>query len=163
MEEFIDKTAPLDTTINVKKVLGARVISNKNFSIGKVAEVRIKQDTKTLEGIVVKRGLLGLFAKPIYIGKNYFNKLTPEAVILNIEPTILLKNKKVVTYEGEIIGKVKDIIRQDKTNIMKGVVVKSFLRGIFTVPTDQIKSTSNSIILKDSYNAPKKSLWRRNR
>ncbi len=159
VEEVFDKVTPFDGTISIKKIIGVRVISPNGNAIGRVTQARINPDTKSFEGVVVRRG----FFRKIYIGKTYFEALSPEGIILLIEPSVLLLGEKVITYEGEVIGKVKEVIRVGKTNTIKGVNVHSFLRGTFSVPAEQIKSIAKNILLKESYNAPKKSLWRRNR
>ena len=157
MEEVFDKITPFDGTIDLRKIIGVRVISENGHTIGRVVQARINPDTKSFEGIVVRRG----FFRKIYIGKNYFDTLSPEGTILVIEPSILLKGERVIAYDGEVIGKVKDVTRAGQTNMIKSITVHSFLRGTFSISADYIKSIAKNILLKDNYNAPKKSLWRR--
>lgn len=159
MEEVFDKVTPFDGTISIRKIIGVRVISENGHTIGRVTQARINPNTKSFEGIVVRRGLF----RKIYIGRTYFETLSPEGIILIIDPSILLKGERVIAYDGEVIGKIKDISRIEKTNAIKSITVHSFLRGTFTIPYEQIKSIAKNILLKDSYNAPKKSLWRRAR
>ncbi|MBI2448961.1 PRC-barrel domain-containing protein [Candidatus Pacearchaeota archaeon] len=159
MEEVFDKTTSFDETINIRKIIGVRVISENGHTIGRVTQARINPNTKSFEGVVVRKGLF----RKIYIGKNYFETLSPEGVILVIEPSILLKGEKVIAYDGEVIGKVKSIDRVGKTNTIKSITVHSFLRGSFSISVDYIKSIAKNILLKENYNAPKKSLWRRAR
>lgn len=158
MEEVVEKNKQFVETTNLRKIVGTKVLTEGGLSIGRVLQVRINTDTKTLEGILVKRGL---FKGTLYLGSNFFDKLSPEGIILNIEPVILLCGRKVVTYDGEVIGVVKDVARFGRTNSIKSLSVHSFSRGNFIVPASEIKSLGKSIILKNSYNAPKKSFWRR--
>ncbi len=155
---MIDRTKGWDETIDLRKVVGVRVLTEKGLRVGRVSQIRIHPESKSLEGILVRRGL---FRESLFIGRVYFDPLSSEAIILNIEPSILLKGKKVVTYDGEVIGKVKDVGRMGKTNALKNLVVHSFWRGTFTISAGSIKVLGKTVMLKNDYNAPKKSFWRR--
>lgn len=158
MQEVFDRTKAWDETIDLRKVVGVRVLSEKGLRVGRVSQIRIHPESKSLEGVLVRRGL---FQESLFIGRSYFDTLSPEAIILNMEPTILLKGKKVVTYDGEVIGKVKEVARTGKTNALKNIAVHSFWRGNFTIPASAIKAFGKTVMLKSDYNAPKKSFWRR--
>lgn len=158
MEEVVEKTKQFEQTMNLRKLIGVKVLTEGGFQIGRVLQIRISPEAKTIEGILIRRGL---FKEPLFLGSTFFDKLSNEAVVLNTEPAILLKGRKVVTYDGEVIGTIKEVVRVNNTNTIKGLVVYSFMRGSFNVSASDIKSFGKSIILKNSYNAPKKSLWRR--
>lgn len=158
MEEVVDKTKAYEDTLDLDEIIGVKVLSEKGFRVGRVSQLRINAEEKSIEGILVKRGI---FKGYLFIGRTYFETLSSEAIILNIEPSVLLRGKKVVAYDGEVIGKIKDIIRVAKTNSIKNIVVHSFLRGTFNIPFGEIKGLGRSVILKNTYNAPKKSIWRR--
>ena len=158
MEEVIEKNKQFAETINLRKIIGAKVLTEGGLSICRILQVRIDTDAKTLEGILIKRGL---FKGTLFLGSAFFDKLSPEGIILNIEPVILLRGRKVVAYDGEVVGVVKEITRYGKTNAIKSLTVHSFSRGNFVVPSTEIKSLGKSVILKNSYNAPKKNFWRR--
>ena len=158
MEEVIDKTKSWDETVDLRQIIGVRVLSEKGLAVGKVSQIRIHPETKSLEGILVRRGF---FRESLFIGRTYFDTLSSEAIILNIEPSILLLGKKVVTYDGEVVGKIREVVRVGKTNTLKQAVVHSFWRGTFIVPAGEIKSLGKSLMIKNSYNVPKKSFWRR--
>lgn len=158
MEEVFEKTKPFEQTINLRKIIGSKVLTERGVPIGRVIQLRIAPNMKNIEGVLVKRGFFG---SSVFFGASYLDKLTPEGVILNIEPVILLKGRKVVTYDGEVIGSIREIVRFGGTNDIKALVVHSFLRGTFNIPVAEIKSLGKSIILKNTYDAPKKSLWRR--
>ena len=157
MEEVFYKVTGFDDTINVNKVIGIKVIAANGHVIGRVAQARINLNTKSFEGIVVRKGLF----RKIYIGRTYFQTLSKQGIILLIDPSVLLIGAKVVAYHGEVVGRVKEVNRIEKTNTIKSILAHSFLRGDFAVPVNQIKSIAKSIILKASYDAPKKSFWRR--
>lgn len=158
VETVIKNEAPLEKSVNLRKLIGKKVISKGGQIIGKISKIMVNQKNSQLEGVFIKRQFL---SKPIYIGRSYFSNLSYEAVILNIELTILLKGKKVVDSNGKIIGKVVEVLRKDSTNDLKGVVVKSLFSRRFIVPRSGIKSIGNSIILKSRHNAQKKYFWNR--
>lgn len=158
MEEVFEKTKPFDQTINLRRIIGSKVLTERGIPIGRVLQLRIAPNMKNIEGILVKRGI---FKPLVFFGATYLDKLTPQGIILNIEPVMLLKGRKVITYEGEVIGFIREIVRFGNTNDIKALVVHSFLRGTFNVPVTEVKSLGKSIILKNTYDAPKKSLWRR--
>lgn len=157
MEEVFYKVTSFGDTINANKIIGIKVISVSGHKIGRVAQVRINPNTKSFEGIVVRRGLF----RKIYIGRTYFETLSQLGIILVIDPSVLLKGAKVIAYHGEVVGRVREVDRVEKTNAIKSISVHSFLRGDFAVLANQIKSIAKSIILKESYDVPKKSFWRR--
>ena len=160
MKDFIKivtKEGPIESTLNLSHLINKKVISIKGFVVGKVRNVRI--NTKlVVEGVVVSRGL---FNKPLYIGSSYFGKLSEEAIILTIDPFILFRGMKVLTNEGEVIGKIKEITRKNNTNDMGELVVKSMFRKRFSIDSNYIKTIGSSIILKSNYNVPKKHFWQK--
>ena len=99
--------------------------------------------------------------KPIYIGSSYFDRLSEEAVILSIDPFLLLKGMRVVTNEGEVVGKVKDFARSNDTNEVGGLIVSALFRKDITIDSNYIKSIGSSIILKSNYSVAKKYFWQR--
>ena len=68
---------------------------------------------------------------------------------------------KIITNEGEVVGKVKDFIRKNNSNDLSGLVVKKRFWKNYSVDITNIKSFGSSIILKEDYNAPKKYIWQR--
>lgn len=147
---------PLENTFNIKKSIGIRVISKNGLVLGKVLEIRMNPKKLCLEGIIVSRGII---KKPFYIGKSYIQNFTQNSAILNIDPVFLFKGRKVIDPIGRKIGTVKEIIRNDTSNELKEIKVKSFLRKELTIPTSQIKSFGKSIILKPSHNVKRKYFW----
>jgi len=154
----IKKEDLLDKTINLKKIIGKQVLSKGGKIIGIISQVRINPNNLVLQGILINQGL---FARPLYIGKSYFSKLSHDAVILNIEVSVLLKGKRVINSEGKSIGIVKGIDRRGNSNDVKGLIVKSFFSKRFTISPSAIKLIGKSIILNPKYNAPKKYFWQR--
>ena len=151
---------PLEKTVNLKKLVGKSVLSKGGKIIGKVLEIRINPNNINLEGILVKGHII---RKPIYIGKSYFSRLSEEAVILNIEVSVLIKDKQVIDSEGKIIGRVKEVVRKGTRNDMKGIHVSSFFSKKFFIPESAIEYVNQSVVLKPRYNARKKYFWQKDK
>jgi len=134
---------------NITKLLGKKVLTKSGFILGNVKEVLFDQKSYSIDGIVAQK--YPLFSKKIYIGKEYFQSISEKAVILSIEPAILFIGKKVVDSEGKVLGKAKEIIRQDNSNSVKEIVVKKFLRKSIRIKPSDVKLWGKSIILKDSF------------
>ena len=161
MENFditLKGAIPFEKTINLKDVLGMNVISKNGMVVGKVYQIRMSDNGTRVAGILVHRGF---FKNKLFLSQGYINKLTEDSVILNIDPFILFKNLKVVSSEGEIIGKIIDFTRKDNTNNISTLIVKGFMRGKFNVPSSFVKSAGYSVILKENYEPPKKYFWKR--
>ena len=152
----VKKEAHLDKTVNIKKLVGKRVISKGGTVIGYVSEIRVNSNNLQLEGIVVDR----TFENPIYIGKSYFSKLSQNSVILNVELSILVNGKKVVTLDGKVLGRVKKVNRRGNTNEIESLVVSSFWRK-YLIPSSEIKQIMASVQIKHKHDATKIYLWKR--
>ena len=153
IQEIIEKEAPLEYTLNLKDLFGIRVISKRGKVVGNVSQFRINANSMEIEGILVSRGI---FKKPFYVGKSYLKQISKDAIILNIEPTNLLKGIKVVTSDGKILGKVKEVIRKGDTNIVEGIVVSSLFKKKKTIRASSIERLGQSIILKQNYHVTEK-------
>ncbi len=154
---IITKEGPVEETIDLSNLINRKVISAKGFVVGKVKRARLNSKL-VLEGVFVSRGL---FKEQLYLGSSYFDKLSEKAIILKIDPFVLLKGFKVITNEGEFVGKVKDFVRKNNSNEISGLVVKKRFRKDISVETSNIKAFGSSIILKENYNVPKKYFWQR--
>ena len=108
-EAWFDKDdLEFSQTLNLKKMIGAPVLSMRGTKLGHITEVRTHPTTLASEGIVVSRGL---FEKPVYFSKTYIERFSLRAVVLSIEPVYLLKGKRVIRGDGKIVGTVKSIVR----------------------------------------------------
>ncbi len=146
-----------DKTVNLRRLIGSRVISADGLVVGRISEVRADPKNMSLLGIVVDRGF---FNQKLYIGKSYFDKISNDAAILNIDPFIFLKGKKVVTSDGKVIGRVKDIARNDYSNDIEAIMVSSWVRK-YNIDAGNIKLVGRSVILKINYDGTKKYLKQR--
>ena len=157
---ILRKERSLDKTINLKKLIGKIVLSRGGKIIGKILEIRINPLNLALEGVLVRGKTT---QKPMYIGKSYFSHLSEEAVILKIEVSILIKNRKVIDSKGRILGKVKEVVMRGTGNDFKGIYVRSLFSRRFFIPASEIEYVNNSVVLKSKYHAKKKYFWQSNK
>src|SRR3989344_1317335 len=143
----IKKEDLLDKTINLKKIIGKQVLSKGGKIIGIISQVRINPNNLVLQGILINQGL---FARPLYIGKSYFSKLSHDAVILNIEVSVLLKGKRVIDSDGEVIGVVEKVLINPKNFELVGISIdKGFLRKGLSIGKNYIdRLTDYAVFLK---------------
>ena len=112
----VKKEAGLEETANVKRLIGKRVLSEGGSVVGHISEVRLNKSGFNLEGIVVSSSI-GL----VYIGKSYFSTISDYSVILNTELGLLVKGKKVLTIDGKVLGRVKQVNRKGNTNEIESI------------------------------------------
>jgi sporulation protein YlmC with PRC-barrel domain len=136
-----------------KELIGLRVLSKSGIVVGKISELHLESNSLRMLGVVVSG------SKKVYVGKNYFQKITPDSLILNIDPTIFLIGKQVMTFDGQLLGTVKEVKRKGHTNDLKEIVVKSFMKKRLVITPDKIQSTSNTIILSRHYHGKQKYFW----
>lgn len=153
------KERSIEHTLNAKKIQGARVISKRGVVIGKVSEIRINPSRKSIEGILISRGI---FSKPIYVGASYIENVSEDGILIGIFPSVLLKGRKVMTSQGEIIGRVKKVLRKEHSNEIKEFVVRPLIGRAKNVSINQVKLLGETIILNSSYRAAKKNFWKKN-
>ena len=155
-EYISSRGANLDNKINIKKIIGKQVLSKGGTIVGRISELRINSDTLELEGLVIE----GPFRKPVYIGKSYFSHLSEKAVILNIELSILIVGKKVITLDGKVLGKVKEVNRKGTTNEVESFVVRSLWRK-YLIPQSDVKQIKSSVLINHKHETAKNHLWKR--
>ena len=155
---IITKESVFEETFDLKKLVGKKVLSKDGLVVGKIIQIRIDPHRMVVQGILVSGGDLG---KNLYIGKSYFNNFSDDAVILNINPSPLLIDRKVLDHEGNNMGRVRDVYRRGSRNDIDELVVRSFLRKDFTIRMSQVKNIGRSIILKPRHNVKKKYFWQK--
>lgn len=149
MEEIIKDKSLMDQTRSVKDILGVRVLSKSGEKIGVVKDVRYGPKSMGIKGILTKHPYKG----PLYIGSDYIGIISDESIILAIDPATLIMNKKVVTYQGKVIGRIKKIERVGNTNLISKIHVKRFLHKAFVIKPSDIEKSGDSIILKEGRHA----------
>ncbi len=156
MQEITER-GDYSETLSVGDFIGAKVITGNGKVIGRVAEIRWDVNEKTIEGILVKRGL---FTEPFYIGIDYVKTLSHNSFILGIEPSVLLLGTRVITNDGEVVGYVKEVVRVKNTNNINYLVIKQRFRDAFSIKPSHIAHYGKSIMLKEGVDVPKKSFWK---
>jgi len=159
-EPIITNEPLYSETLNFSEILRSRVLGKNGLEVGKVKQIRVNPEKLIVEGILVRRSL---FKKPIYIGASYFLRLSEEAVLLKINPSVLIVGKRIITSEGEDIGKVKKVERHSKKNEVKFLIMDTWLTKETKIPIDSVRSIGEKVILKSNYNAKKDYFWKRSK
>ncbi|MDO8508658.1 MAG: PRC-barrel domain-containing protein [Nanoarchaeota archaeon] len=146
-----------DRTLNLRSLIGARVISSGGLVAGRIKEVRVNPKSMGLQGILISRGI---FKKFLYVGKSYFDRISNDAIILNIDPFVFLKGKKVISSDGRVVGRIRDIKRSDETNNIKSIIITTIFRR-FNIPVENVKLLGKSVLLKIDYDGAKKYIQQR--
>lgn len=154
------KENSLDSTLNLSDSLKVRVISQDGLVLGKASQIRVNHKTFKIEGIMISRGF---FRKPIYIGASYIKKISHKSFILSVNPSVLIKNKKVINSEGKKIGNVKKIIRREHSNSIKQIIIKAPLKKEIIIKPSQVKSFGETIILKSNYAEKSEYIWKKSK
>lgn len=147
MEQTKHKSLPLNETVNVKKVLGQKVLTQDGKSIGKVKAIHIHPSELRIEGIKIDTGM---FEPDHYIDKNYINSLTEHGAVLKITPVTEFVGLKVYDSIGRYVGKVKEINRSKLTNKLISIKVDAEDSKEETVITsDYIAAIGDSVMLNE--------------
>lgn len=127
-------------------LIGKKVIAKNGEVIGRVGDVAIKD--YDIKGVFCKSAAFGR----VYIDKSHFEAFSTNAIVLKIDPVILLKGKLVFDSSGRKIGTVKDVNRDDTTNKFKSIEVrgKIYKRKV-TIKASQIATMKKNVILKGKY------------
>jgi sporulation protein YlmC with PRC-barrel domain len=159
IDYFIKEDGNFEDTYSLNSILGSLVLSKNGLQVGRIKEVRVLPEKTMIEGVLVKRGFL---KNSVYFGKNYFEEITQDALILNIDPVFLLKGLKVLSAEGEHLGRIISIVRKDNTNDIDKLIVKpSFIRKCLIIPASAIKKIGENVFLTNNYHAVKKYFWQK--
>lgn len=152
---ILRKEIELDKTVNVKKLIGKNVLSEGGTVVGTIYEVRLNPNGFDMEGIVVSTRV-GM----LYIGKSYFSSISDYSVILNTELGLLVRGRRVITVDGKILGKVKQVNRKGNTNEIENLLVGTFWKK-YLIPVSAIKQIASSVLLKTKYDDAKEYIWKR--
>jgi len=151
----VRKEADLEKTVDIRKLIGKRVLSEGGTIAGYISEIRLNKNGFDLEGVVVSSSF-GL----LYVGKSYFATVSDYSVILNTELSPLIKRKKVITIDGKVLGRVRQVNRKGNTNDVESLLVGSFWRK-YIVPVSAVKQIASSVLIRVKYNDTKEYIWKR--
>ena len=151
MEEYIERAADFQHTKNTRDLIGLRVLTISGRKLGTVRDVRLNK-THALEGIVAKKGILG---RRRYICRTYIKEINDKAILLSIEPATTHENRRVVSADGKVFGKVVRLNRVGITNQIQSILVRRRMHKV-TIPFSQVKLLGKSIILRTNYEQARK-------
>ena len=147
IKEIKHKSLPLDKTVEIKDVIGKKVLTKDGKTLGKIRSVRINPDLLTIEGIEVDTGL---FKIDRYIGKNYIKKITNQGAMLKIDPVDEIIGHVVYDSTGRNIGEIKTVKRSKKTNKLLQIIVYSDIyKDDIEIDAHYIENCGDSCILKE--------------
>ena len=147
MKEIKHKSLPLNKSVEVKEILGKKVLAKNGKNIGKIRSIRINPNKLTIEGIEVDTGI---FKVDRYIGKNYIKTLTSQGAILKIDPIDDVVGLEVFDATGKSIGEIKSIKTSKKTNKLLSITLYSDLyEDQITIDGHYIETCGDSCILKE--------------
>ncbi|MFH1306586.1 MAG: PRC-barrel domain-containing protein [Candidatus Micrarchaeota archaeon] len=119
------KSIQMGKTLNIKSVMGSRVIAKNGKVVGNVMDIHLHPKKLSIEGIRVQKGkFLGG-----YIGKGYIKSITRYGVMLEIVPFTEYIGKKVLDNRGKKVGVVESIQRNKKTNHILSITVNRWMPG----------------------------------
>ena len=148
IDKYVENSLLLKETRNASDLVGLRVLTVSGEVLGRVKEVRLNPASAVLEGVIVNRGP---FRTPCYMCKRYIERITRDAVLLNIEPALLYTGRKVISSDGKLFGNIWEVRRVRQTNEIESLLVKRTFFRKATIPFSQVKKLGISIIIKKTY------------
>jgi sporulation protein YlmC with PRC-barrel domain len=146
MEQIKHKTLPIEKTIDMHSLINRKVLSKDGKIIGKVKSFHLHPNDLTIEGFKVDPGW---FEADHYIGGNYIDKITDEAIILSVLPVTEYVGLIVHDIKGKQIGKVKTVNRSKKTNKLISITVQKDDDEDLQISADYISAIGHSVMLKE--------------
>ncbi|MFH0978679.1 MAG: PRC-barrel domain-containing protein [Candidatus Woesearchaeota archaeon] len=147
MEVFVEKASAVDETLRIQDILGKRVLTKSGAVLGRVKAVHFNKKKYYVEGIVVRK----FFKEDKYICITYVNVMTPQAVILSIEPATLFEGCTVVSHDGKKVGTAIKVHRVSETNRVASLTVSRGWFRTMEVRHADIEHLGTSIILSKTY------------
>jgi sporulation protein YlmC with PRC-barrel domain len=147
MEQIKHKNLAFEETVEMQSLIGKKVLSKDGKRIGKVKSFHLHPKDLTVEGFKVDPGW---FEADHYIGGNYVDKITDEAIILSMVPVTEYVGLIVHDADGKKIGKIKAVNRSKKTNKLLSVTVDSAHHDEdLQISSDYISAIGHSVMLKE--------------
>lgn len=146
---YLEQGKALAETLDVKTVVGNRVLSKNGEVLGKVREVRMDPDGRTIQGIIVKG--IPLLTRKLYIAEHYIGRITDKAVILRIDPISMYIGRAVVSADGKKVGKVISAERVKTSNELKYFEVRRRPWKVVSIDAKEFAKLGTSLILKKTY------------
>lgn len=137
----------LEGFITSDDILGKDVIDSLGETLGVVEKVFIGGKNLDFAGIAIDKGL---FKQGISIGKDYIDRVTEYAVILNTSIMFELKGKFVFDSEGEKLGTICKVTTYESKNVIQSLEIQAGMGRTLIVPADIIARVDESVILSVS-------------
>ncbi len=152
MESFIREGPTYEETRPTRVLLGKRVLSKSGDVIGRVVQLRIDTNKRTLEGVVVRKG----FIRTMYVCMSYVTRITEQALMLGIDPAALFLGRSAVSADGKKFGTVIALERVNETNEVVSVTVRRYFVQKITIPKEEFSRFGTSLILKSTHDQARK-------
>lgn len=147
MEETKHKTLAYKDTVEVRMILGNKVLTDKGEKMGKIKAIHIHPKDLSVEGIVVD---MGMFQPSKYIDRGYIGTLNNEGAVLKVTPVTEFEGKLVYDSTGKEIGKVKEVNRGKQTNTLLSIKVKCIDGSKdYIIMADYIATVGEAVMLRE--------------
>ncbi len=142
----------MSKVITSDDILGKEAVDSNGSIIGVITKVHLNKETMKITGITIDMG----FMKPdLFVGASHIRHFGIDAILLKRVPVDKFKGLKVINFQGELIGKVKDVVLE-RTKVKEFEIsgTKRFSKN-FLIKYKDIKEIGDKIILKEKYKIKK--------
>lgn len=140
--------------ITSDEILGKEAVDPDGSILGVVTKVHIDRKSRKVVGITIDMG----FLKPdLYIGINHVRDFGKDAILLSKVPAPKFKGLKVLTAEGQVLGRVVDLVLRNSAVKEISIANRRILGKQLWVKAPHIKEVGDTIILKKGYKTKDKS------
>jgi len=126
-------------------ILGREAVDPEGSILGVVSKVHIEKSDMKIIGITID---MGVTRPDLFIGANFIKEFGKDAILLKRVPSDKFRGLKVMSHQGEIIGKVKDVI-EEKGRVKEFIVSgKGLFGGKYSMTYRDIEQIGERVILK---------------
>lgn len=148
MEQIVNRHIPIHGSVRANEVVGKKVLARSGKKIGSVDTIYIDPQSLSIIGIKVNKGLLGVDQ---FIGSEYIKTMNDKGTVLNITPATEYLGMKVFDSRGKEIGKIKEVRRQGKTNVITSIVVdRGLLKKDLLLDRESIEIVGDGVMLNET-------------
>ncbi len=138
---------PSELAVKSQEVIGKNVMSSEGKEVGDVEEIYIHPDNFKVEGIEVN---VGMFKDDLYLDNKYIERFEREAILLNIVPVEMLKDRKIVDSNGKKIGKVKGTKSEGAGDVISFIVGRRGKDDILVTPNHVDRIGKDVVLTKQA-------------
>jgi len=128
-------------------ILGKEAVDTDGEILGVVIKLHIHNKEKYIVGITIDKG----FMRPdLFVGIDFIHMFGVDAVFLNTVPGQKFKGLMVLSARGEVIGHVRDVIREKArtTELIVAYRGKYLKKKQLNIPISKVKEIGESVVLK---------------